>query len=90
MNRRGSGGDIRALLGKLRKRIPGVVIRTSLIVGLPGEGEAEFAELCSFLREAKIERAGVFVYSPEEGTPAAAMPDRCDLVEAERRQEKVM
>ena len=90
MNRRGTGGDIRALLGKLRERIPNVVIRTSLIVGLPGEGEDEFDELCGFLREAKIERAGVFVFSPEEGTPAAEMTDRCDEEEAKRRQEIVM
>lgn len=90
MNRRGTGAEIRALLTKLRERIPGVVIRTSLIVGLPGEGEEEFAELCSFLKEAKMERAGVFVFSPEEGTPAAAMEDRCSTEEAEKRQEIVM
>ena len=90
MNRRGTSGDIRALLKKLRERIHGVVIRTSLIVGLPGEGEDEFDELCGFLREGKIERAGVFVFSPEEGTPAAEMTDRCDSDEAQRRQEIVM
>ena len=90
MNRRGTGEEIRELFAKLRKRIPGLVIRTSLIVGLPGEGNEQFEELCSFLREAKIERAGVFAYSPEEGTPAAAMPDRCDEEEAERRRQIVM
>ena len=73
MNRKGTGEDIRQLFGKLRQRIPGVVLRTSLIAGLPREGEAEFEELCRFLREAKIERAGVFPFSPEEGTPAASM-----------------
>lgn len=78
MNRRGSSESYRALFAKLRQRIPGLVLRTSLIVGHPGEGEAEFEELCEFLREAKIERAGVFPYSPEEGTPSAEMPDRCD------------
>ncbi len=78
MNRRGSSESYRELFAKLRERIPGLVIRTSLIVGHPGEGEAEFEELCEFLREAKIERAGVFPYSPEEGTPSEAMPDRCD------------
>jgi ribosomal protein S12 methylthiotransferase len=90
MNRRGTGDDVRALLKKLRVKIPNAVIRTSLIVGLPGEGEDEFDELCGFLREAKIERAGVFVFSPEEGTPAAEMTDRCDEDEALRRQELVM
>jgi len=75
MNRRGTGGEIRQLFKKLRERIPGLVLRTSIIVGLPGEGEAEFEELADFLREAKIERAGVFTFSPEEGTRAAEMPD---------------
>lgn len=73
MNRRGSSGDIKCLISKLRERIPNVVLRTSVITGLPGEGEREFKELCDFLRETKIERAGVFAYSPEEGTPAANM-----------------
>ena len=73
MNRRGSGKDIRELFSRLRERIPGLVLRTSVITGLPGEGEREFGELCEFISETKIERAGVFAYSPEEGTPAAAM-----------------
>ena len=73
MRRRGTGDDIRALFKKLRERIPGLVLRTSVITGLPGEGEAEFEELCEFLKEAKIERAGVFAFSPEEGTDAALM-----------------
>jgi len=73
MNRRVVDEGIRALIRKLRERIPEVVIRTSIIAGLPGEGEEEFEELCEFLREARIERAGVFTYSPEEGTPAALM-----------------
>ena len=90
MNRRGTSEDVRALMKKLREKIPDVVIRTSLIVGLPGEGEDEFSELCGFLREAKIERAGVFIFSPEEGTPAFDMTDRCDEDEAQRRQEIVM
>jgi ribosomal protein S12 methylthiotransferase len=90
MNRRGTGGDIRALFKKLRERIPGLVLRTSLITGLPGEGESEFNELCDFLREAKIERAGVFPYSPEEGTPAAKMDDRCDEDTAVSRAEAIM
>lgn len=73
MNRRGTGEEIEALFAKLRERIPGLVLRTSIITGLPGEGEEEFEELCAFLRQAKIERAGVFAFSPEEGTPAAEM-----------------
>ena len=90
MNRRGSGEEIRALFQTLRQRIPGLVLRTSLITGLPGEGEAEYEELCDFLREARIQRVGVFPYSPEEGTPAAAMPDRVDEDTARRRAELIM
>ena len=73
MNRRGDGAFLRELFRKLRDRIPGLVIRTSLITGLPGEGEEEFQELCQFLRELRLERVGAFAFSPEEGTPAAEM-----------------
>jgi len=73
MNRRGDGQFLRELFAKLRSRIPGLVIRTSLITGLPGEGEEEFQELCEFLRELRLERVGAFAFSPEEGTPAAQM-----------------
>lgn len=73
MNRRGSRADLEDLLRKLRRRIPGLVLRTSLITGLPGEGEAEFTELCEFLKEFRLERVGTFPFSPEEGTKAAQM-----------------
>ena len=88
MNRRGDGDFLRALLKKLRDRIPGLVIRTSLITGLPGEGEEEFAELCDFLREMKMERVGAFAFSPEEGTPAADM-DYPDNEVAQHRAEVI-
>ncbi len=84
MNRKGTGEEIRALFQTLRARIPGLVLRTSLIAGLPGEGEEEFEELCEFLKQARIERVGVFPFSPEEGTPAAAM-ERPDEETAQRR-----
>ena len=73
MNRRGDGAFLRQLFAKLRARIPGLVIRTSLITGLPGEGEEEVQELCEFLRDLRLERVGAFAFSPEEGTPAATM-----------------
>ena len=73
MNRRGDKAYLEELFTKLRDRIPGLVIRTSLIAGLPGEGEAEFEELCDFLRRRRLERVGAFAFSPEEGTPAAKM-----------------
>ena len=89
MNRRGTGEDIRSLFKTLRARIPGLVLRTSLIAGLPGEGEDEFEELCAFLREARIERVGVFPFSPEEGTPAAQM-EHADEEEARRRADLIL
>ena len=89
MNRHGTSDDIRRLFKDLRQRIPGLVLRTSIIDGLPGEGEAEFEELCEFLREAKIERAGVFPFSPEEGTRAAKM-EHVDFETAQRRAELIM
>ena len=89
MNRRGTGDEIRLLFRRLRERIPGLVLRTSLIAGLPGEGEAEFEELCAFLREARIERVGVFPFSPEEGTPAAKMA-HVDEETARRRADLIL
>ncbi|MPM00554.1 Ribosomal protein S12 methylthiotransferase RimO [bioreactor metagenome] len=87
MNRRGTGSEIKALLGKLKARIPDLVLRTSLICGLPGEGEAEFEALCDFLRETDIQRAGIFPFSPEEGTLAATMANQVDPDTARRRAE---
>ncbi len=84
MNRRGDGGYLRKLFAKLRQRIPGLVLRTSVITGLPGEGEEEFEELCLFLKEMKLERVGAFPFSPEEGTPAAQMSH----VDTETAQER--
>ena len=88
MNRRGDGAFLRALFEKLRQRIPGLVIRTSLITGLPGEGEEEFQELCQFLREQRLERVGAFAFSPEEGTPAAEM-EHVDKEVAVKRAEHI-
>lgn len=86
MHRPGDGEEFAALIEKLRVRIPGLVLRTSLIVGLPGETEEEFAELCTFLQETAIERVGVFEFSPEEGTEAAELPDQIDAeTKANRR-----
>ena len=87
MNRRSTKAEITALLTHLRERLPGLVLRTSLICGLPGEGEAEFEELAEFLRQAKIERAGIFQFSPEEGTPAAEMEGQVPPETAGRRVE---
>ena len=88
MNRRGDGEFLRNLFGKLRARIPELVIRTSVITGLPGEGEEEFGELCEFLREQRLERVGAFAFSPEEGTPAAQM-EFVDSDTAQKRAQTV-
>ena len=76
---------LKKLFAKLRSRIPGLVLRTSIITGLPGEDDAAFEELCVFLKEQRLERVGAFAFSPEEGTPAAQM-DHVDLAVAQQRQ----
>ena len=86
MNRRDTKESLTEMFAKLRARIPDLVLRTSIITGLPLEGEKEFEELCDFLREVKIERAGVFPFSPEDGTKAAAM-EHVSAEEAQRRAE---
>ena len=88
MNRRGDNAMLRQLFAKLRSRVPGIVIRTSIITGLPGEGEEEFTELCEFLKELRLERVGAFPFSPEEGTPAAEM-EHPDSTVAQARAEMV-
>ena len=88
MNRRGDGTYLRELFAKLRSRIPGLVLRTSVITGLPGEGEEEFGELCQFLKDMRLERVGAFPFSPEEGTPAAQM-DYPDGEVAQQRAQMV-
>ena len=90
MRRRSTKEQIETLFDKLRAAMPDVVIRTSLICGLPGEGEEEFEELCEFLQEQRIQRAGVFQFSPEEGTLAARMEEQVDADIAQRRVELVV
>ena len=90
MRRRETKAGLRALFARLRSRIPGLVLRTSIITGLPYEDETAFEELCDFLQEEKIPRAGAFAYSPEEGTPAAEMRNRVDTDEARNRAELIM
>ncbi len=78
MNRHGDGKMIRDVLAKLRKEIPDIVIRTTFIVGFPGETEEDFEALCEFAKEQKFDHAGAFAYSREEGTPAYDFPDQID------------
>ena len=86
MRRRGNKEFLLETFAKLKREIPNAVFRTSLITGLPGEGEEEFEELCEFLSEVKLQRAGVFSFSPQEGTEAATM-EFVDTEEAQRRAE---
>jgi ribosomal protein S12 methylthiotransferase len=89
--RRGHTGRIsRELVSKLRSRIDGAVLRTTFIVGHPGETEAEFGELCEFLADSRFDRAGAFTYSIEPGTVSAMLPNRVDPEVAEARQQQLM
>ena len=86
MNRRHTRAETEEIVSRLRTAIPGLVLRTTFIVGFPGETEAEFEELLHFVKETKFERLGVFPYSFESDTPAAKLPDHLpDAVKTERR-----
>ncbi len=88
MNRYDTREEVETLLAKLRKRIPGIVIRTTFIVGFPGETDADFEELKEFVEQQRFENAGVFAYSQEEGTVAGAMPNQIpDEIKQERYHE---
>lgn len=88
MNRYDTREEVETLLAKLRKRIPGIVIRTTFIVGFPGETDADFEELKEFVEQQRFENAGVFAYSQEEGTAAGAMPNQIpDEIKQERYHE---
>lgn len=90
MNRCDDKEKLKTLINKMRERIPGLIIRTTLIVGFPGETEEEFGELADFVKEMRFERLGAFAYSQEEGTPAAKMPNQVDEDIKKRRQEIIM
>ena len=90
MNRRGDQALIRNVISKLRTEIPDVVIRTTFIVGFPGEGEEEFETLAEFVNEIEFDRLGVFTFSPQEGTPAFEMEDQVDEDIKTRRGEVIM
>lgn len=85
MNRRGDRASLEALIEKIRGKVPGVILRTTLITGFPGETEEDFTELSEFVKKVGFDRLGCFTYSQEEGTPAAELPDQLDQEEKERR-----
>ncbi len=90
MNRRGDRDSLAALIEKIRAKVPGVVLRTTLITGFPGETEEDFTELAEFVKETGFDWLGCFPYSQEEDTPAAELPDQVDQEEKERRAEIIM
>lgn len=90
MNRRGDRASLTALMRKIREKIPGVTLRTTLITGFPGETEADFTELAEFVKDVQFERLGCFAYSQEEDTPAAELPDQIDEEVKNHRAELIM
>lgn len=90
MNRQSDGASIRSLIQKLRKEIPEVIIRTTVMVGFPGETEEDFEELYEFIKEAKFDKLGCFAYSKEDGTPAARLKEQVHPMTKKSRYHKVM
>ena len=90
MGRRTSKQELTDIIGKLRKEIPDICLRTTLITGFPGETKEQHEELMEFVDEMEFDRLGVFTYSPEEDTPAAVMPGQIDEAVKEERQAELM
>lgn len=90
MNRPGDAASLKALMARIREKVPGIALRTTVMTGFPGEGDKEFEELCAFIRDARFERLGCFAFSPEEGTAAAGLPGQIEEKEKQRRRDIVM
>lgn len=90
MNRVGDGNDYRVLLNKMREAIPGLALRTTFMVGFPGETDKQFENLCEFVKDIKFDKMGCFTFSPEEDTPAFDMKNQIDEDVKKRRQEVLM
>lgn len=90
MNRVGTGDDYKNLLSKMREAIPDLALRTTFMVGFPGENEEHFENLCSFIKDVKFDKMGCFAFSPEEDTPAFNMPNQIEDNIKQRRQEVIM
>ena len=90
MNRKSNEESIKELIKKIRKEIPNVIIRTSLIVGFPGETQEDFEKLCEFVKTAKFDRMGAFTYSKEDGTPAERLPNQIHGNTKKSRYNKIM
>ena len=90
MNRHGNGATIRSAIKRLRDGVPGITLRTTAMVGFPGETEENFTELCEFIKETKFDRFGAFTYSPEEGTAAALFDGEIDEQKKQDRYDVLM
>ena len=90
MNRKSDGKSIEKVINKIRKEIPNVILRTTMIVGFPGETEEDFEELLGFVERAKFEKLGVFKYSKEDGTPASRIKTQVHYKTKQRRLDKIM
>ena len=90
MNRKCTGNSIKKTIKKLRKEIPGVVIRTTLMVGFPGETQEDFDELYNFVKETKFDKLGAFTYSKEDGTPAARLKEQIHPMTKKSRYNRIM
>ena len=90
MHRHGSREELEKLVEHIREKVPGIILRTTMITGFPGETDEQFEELCEFVKKMRFERLGCFAFSPEEGTPAFDMPQQVHLKTRERRAEIVM
>ncbi len=90
MNRKGDNQSLRALVEKIRAKIPDITLRTTLIAGFPGETQEQFEELCRFVKDVRFDKLGCFTYSAEEGTAAEKMPDQIDFKTKEERCDEIM
>src|SRR5438045_7443743 len=90
MKRGGNRASLERLIERVRRRVPGIAVRTTFITGFPGETEQDFNELLAFVRNVQFDRVGVFTYSDEEGTPAFDLPDKVDPKIAKQRRARLM
>ena len=90
MKRGGNRASLERLIERVRRRVPGIAVRTTFITGFPGETEEDFDELLTFVKNVEFDRVGVFTYSDEEGTPAYELPNKVDPKIAKRRRDRLM
>ncbi len=90
MKRGGNRASLECLIERVRRRVPGIAVRTTFITGFPGETEADFQELLAFIKQVEFDRVGVFTYSDEEGTPAYDLPNKVEPKIAKKRRDRLM